>query len=194
MINEVVAIEVSRIDGAELVELNVQHNQDKLNMVITVRTTSLLRYEQVTELQKSIATSLQKPVSLKVNQVFAEQFDPLVPPTFTPTLTLTPTNTPGPAPTATLTPTYVPTFTSTPTLTATPASVQIVNVVLPKMNIYQSPNGPVIGQVRVGQNLILLYDREEANGLVWVQVMDEEGRIGWIPEIYLKQVTPTPSQ
>ena len=123
---------------------NEANENRMINEVVAIEVS---RYEQVTELQKSIATSLQKPVSLKVNQVFAEQFDPLIPPTFTPTATLTPTS--------------VPTFTSTPTLTATPVSVQIVNAALPKLNIYQSPNGPVIGQARVGQNLILLYNREE---------------------------------
>ncbi len=86
-INEVVAAEVSHMGAAELVELDVKHSPEGLDMVITVRTSTPLRYEQVTELQKSIATSLQKSVSLKVNQVFAEQFDPLIPPTFTPTPT-----------------------------------------------------------------------------------------------------------
>jgi uncharacterized hydrophobic protein (TIGR00271 family) len=200
MINEVVNAEVSKMNGAELVEFDVQHVQGGLSMVVTVRTNTPLRYEQVTELQKSIATSLQQPVSLKVNQVFAEQFDPLIPPTFTPTLTLTPTptltpsNTPGPSLTPTFIPTATSTFTLTPSATSTPGLVQVVNTVIPPLRLYQTPGGPVIGQIRTGQVLTLLYGRQETGGLIWVEVMDNEERIGWIPEAYLFLVTATPSQ
>ncbi len=187
-INEVVRSEVAQLNGAELTELSVQHTQAGLSMVLTVRTSTPLRYDQVVSLQKEIVDALQQQVTLKVNQVFAERLDPLIPPTFTPTPTLTPSNTPGPSPTATFLPT------STPTQTPTPASVQIISNSLPRLNLYQSPSGPIIGQVRVGQNLTLLYGRQEANGLVWVQAMDEEGRIGWIPEAYLIQITNTPNQ
>jgi uncharacterized hydrophobic protein (TIGR00271 family) len=192
-INEVVAAEVSRMNSSELIDLDVQHVQDRLDMIITVRTNTPLRYEQVTELQRSIATNLQKPVSLKVNQVFAEQFDPLIPPTFTPTLTLTPSNTPGPSLTPTFIPTATFTLTSTPTLTPTPGLVQVVATSLPPLRLYQSPGGPEIGVITRGQVLTLLYRRQEAGGLIWVEVMDDDGRIGWIPETYLFPVTVTPS-
>lgn len=200
MINEVVNAQVLKMNGAELVEFNVQRVQDGLSMVITVRTNTPLRYEQVTELQKSIATSLQQPVSLKVNQVFAEQFDPLIPPTFTPTLTLTPTptltptNTPGPSLTPTFIPTVTPTFTLTPSATPAPGLVRVVNTIIPPLRLYQTPGGPVIGQIRAGQVLTLLYGKKELDGLIWVEVMDNEGRIGWMPEAYLFLVTATPSQ
>jgi uncharacterized hydrophobic protein (TIGR00271 family) len=192
-INEVVAAEVSRMNSSELIDLDVQHIQDRLDMIITVRTNTPLRYEQVTELQRSIATNLQKPVSLKVNQVFAEQFDPLIPPTFTPTLTLTPSNTPGPSLTPTFIPTATFTLTATPTLTPTPGLVQVVATSLPPLRLYQSPGGPEIGVITRGQVLTLLYRRQETGGLIWVEVMDEDGRIGWIPETYLYPVTATPS-
>jgi uncharacterized hydrophobic protein (TIGR00271 family) len=193
-INDVVNAEVAAMNGAELIELDVQHTSNKLSMVITIRTNTPLRYEQVTELQRSIATSLQRAVSLKVNQVLAEQFNPLIPPTFTPTLTPTPTNTPGPSPTATFILTATATFTVTPSTTPTPGLVQVVNTAIPQLRIYQSPGGPIIGQIRAGQVLTLLYGRQEFGGLIWVEVMDEEGRIGWIPEIYLIQIAPTPTQ
>jgi uncharacterized hydrophobic protein (TIGR00271 family) len=192
-INEVVKAEVARMNGAELVDpLIVDHTQNGLSMVITVRTNTPLRYEQVTALQKSIATSLQLPVSLKVNQVFAEQFDPLIPPTFTPTLTLTPTNTPGPSLTPTFIPTATATRTSTPTATPTPGLVQVANTSLPPLKLYQSPGGPEIGVIRSGQVLTLLYGKQEFDGLIWVEVMDSEERLGWIPETYLFSVTATP--
>lgn len=197
-INNVVTMEVSRLPSAELTELDVQHVQDRLDMIVTVRTNTPLRYEQVIELQKSIATGLQQPVSLKVNQVLAEQFDPLVPPTFTPTLTPSPTATPptvtlAPSSTPTLVPTATRTFTPTPTSTPTPGLVQVWVTGLPPARLYQGPSGPVIGEMRPGQMLTLLYGTDEVGGLIWVEVMDEEGRVGWIPLFYLIAVTATPS-
>ena len=64
---------------------------------------------------------------------------------------------------------------------------------LPRLQLYQSPNGPVIGQIRSGQVLTLLYGNQDLAGLIWVEVMDSEGRVGWIPEIYLNSITATPS-
>ncbi len=192
-INEVVNTEVARLN-VELVELNVSHLANGLDMIITIRTNSALHYEQVAALQKTIVNGLHIPISLKVNQIFAEQLDPLVPPTSTWTPTLTPSNTPGPSPTVTpspLPPTATSTFTAT--ATSTPGLGQVIGTGLPRLQIYQSPNGPVIGQIRAGQMVTLLYGRQEAGGLIWVEVMDAEGRIGWVPEIYLKMVTATPS-
>lgn len=190
-INEVVNAKIEELTGAEILELTVLHTQEGLGLVITAQTGVPLKYEQVVALQKAIATELQQQVTLRINQVFAERLDPLVPPTFTATPTPTLTFTPGPSPTATLTPSPVPTLTPSPTSTPTPANVQIVSTILPKMNLYQSPGGPVIGAIRVGQNLTQLYGREELNGIIWAQVVDDEGRVGWLPEVYLKQVTPT---
>ena len=51
----------------------------------------------------------------------------------------------------------------------------------------------MIGQIRAGQMLTLLYSRQERDGLIWVEVMDDEGRIGWILEFYLIPVTLTPT-
>ncbi len=192
-INDVVKSEVMSVNGAELIELNVQHVTGGLSMILTLRTDNPLRYEQVVDLQRAIVGELRKPISLKVNQVFAERLDPLVPPTFTPTPTPTLTNTPGPSPTVTFIPTATLTLTPTPTSTPTPGSVKVITLKFPQLQLYQSPGGPVIGQIKVGQTLTLLYGREEVNGLVWVQVMDEEGRVGWIPEAYLIQITPTPN-
>lgn len=193
-VNEVVTAEIARMNDAELVDLDVQHTLQGVDMVITVRTNVPLHYEQVTELQKSIATNLQQPVTLKVNQVLAEQFDPLVPPTLTLTPTLIPSVTPGPSltPTFNSTATSTRTFTATPTATPTPGLVQVVATALPPLRLYQSPGGPEISIVRPGQILTLLYARQQTRGIVWVEVMDAEGRIGWIPESYIIEVTITP--
>lgn len=196
LINEVVKTQVGQTK-AELVELVTRRGPNGLDMVVTVRTNAPLRYEQVVALQQGIVDNLHQPVSLKINQIFAEQLDPLIPPTptFTPTATLT--FTPGPSPTvtpsATFTATATATFTPTSTNTPTPALAQVLNTTLPRLQLYQTPGGPVIGPIYPGQGLAILYGRQEAGGLMWVEVMDSEGRIGWIPEIYLKLVTATPS-
>ena len=197
LINTVVVREVEKLSGAQLVDLKVIHRDGGLDMIITIRTNASLDYFEVVALQKAIVDGINRPVSLKIEQVIAEQLDPLVPPTPTMTPLPTFTHTPGPSPTATasptVTPTATPTMTSTPTLTPTPAMAEVVRTVLPILQLYQSPRGPVIGQLLPGQSLTVLYDRQVYNGLVWLEVMDGDGRVGWIPEIYLKQVTPTPA-
>ncbi len=198
LINTVVTREVEKLGGAQLVDLQILHSDSVLDMVITIRTNAPLDYQDVVSLQKAIVDGINRPVSLKVDQVFAEELDPLVPPT--PTITSSPTNThtPGPSPTATLSPTPIPSITPTltpvPTFTATPTPAfgEVVRATLPALQLYQSPGGPVIGRLLAGQPLTILYDRQEFMGLIWVEVMDGDGRIGWIPEAYLKMVTLTP--
>lgn len=191
LINTVVAAEVQKLNDAELVDLEVIHLDGDLDMVITIRTHTALRYEQVVALQEAIVAGLNRPVSLKVEQVFAEQLDPLIPPTPTPTPLPTSTPTPGPSPTPTATPTATPTVTPSPT--PTPAQGQVMLPTLPSLLIYQSPGGPVIGTLQEGEVLTILYGRQVYDGLLWVQVQDEEGRLGWVPRIYLTLVTPEPT-
>ena len=159
-------------------------------MVITLRSSTPLSYQQVVDLQKNIVAVLKQPVSLKVNQVLAEQLDPLIPPTLTPTLRLTDT----PSATSTTTPSLTPTPTRTPTQTPTPAIVEARVTPLSLLRLYQSPGGPAIRRIYTGDVLSLLYAKQELNGVVWVQVMDNAGIVGWVPEIYLQLVTPPPSQ
>jgi uncharacterized hydrophobic protein (TIGR00271 family) len=213
LINTVVADEVRSLGGAELVELNVNRNGFGLDMVVTVRTGSSLRYEQVVKLQKAIVDGIHMPVSLKVSQVIAENLDPLIPPTRTFTPTLTSTSTLGPSPTAThtstptlttsptvtntatstLTPIPSPTSTSTPapSFTPTPSEGEIIRFSLPDQRIYQRPGGPIIGYLYAGQKVTILYGREINNGLTWVEIRDAEGRLGWIPEVFIQILLPT---
>ena len=195
LINSVVHAEVSKINNAELTEIRINRNGPALDMVLTIRTNSALRYEQVTELQKAIVTGIDMPISLKVNQVIAERLDPLVPPTPTPTSTVTPSATPGPSPTATrtptLTPTTLPSSTSTPTLTATPIPTQtptqtptvsqgrIVYTLFPAPKIYQNPGGPVIGDLYFQQSVTILYRKVLFGGLTWIEIQDF-GRENWV--------------
>lgn len=209
LINTVVSQQIAALDGAELVDLQYDRNGEILNMELTVRTARGLRYDQVVTLQRAIVDGLQTQVSLIVNQVLAEKLDPLIPPTPTRTPTSTFTVTPGPSPTATATITRTPTVTSSPTFTASPTATYTPTATatytptpydlsarltqLPGFVLRQSPGGPVIGTLRNNQTLTVLYGRMTLNGLVWVEVRDPEGRIGWVPEIYLLAFTPTPT-
>lgn len=208
-INTVVQDQVHLLGDAELLEFNLTRLGDSLDLVLTVRTNSPLRYEQVVSLQEGLVDQLKRPVSLKVNQIFAERLDPLVPPTLTPTPTNTRTATAGPSPTATYTKTptatststatitatttETPLPTSTPTQTVTPHQAKAFSPILPIMQIYQYPGGPVIGPLRVNQQITVLYRHQLYMGLVWVEIQDQEGRVGWVPEVYVRALTPTPT-
>jgi len=187
----VVSQEVEKLDGARLEDIEVTHLDDGLSMVIVIRTSSSLEYEQVVSLQEAIVDGLNMPVSLRVEQILSEEMDPLIPPTPTSTPTITSTSTPGPSPT--FTPSRTSTPTSTATQTSTPSTGQVILTGIPPLSLYQSPGGPVIGQLRIGQALTILYDRKDEGGIFWIMVMDGEGRIGWIPEIYLQIIVPTAS-
>ena len=158
--------------------------------MITLRTSKPLSYQDVDALQRNIAVKLQRPVAVVVNQVLASRLDPLVPPTQTPTstpVTLTPTVTPSATATATSTATL------TPSPTATPASAKITNSGGSAVDLLQAPGGPSIGKLKPGAGITVLYATQVAQGLVWTQVEDAEGRIGWIPQIRLAIVTLTPT-
>jgi uncharacterized hydrophobic protein (TIGR00271 family) len=197
LISEVVSKEVDQLFHAELVELDVYHLNGELDLIITIQTNNMLDYQETIALQKAIVKDLNQPVSLKVNQIFVEQLDPLIPPTPTitpsPTLTPTPTYTYTPGPTPTHTPTSTATATATPTNTNTPANAEVWLRVIPGLELYQSPGGPVIGILEEGQVVTVLYRRLEYDNMIWVEVMDPEGRIGWILEIYLVRTTATPT-
>jgi uncharacterized hydrophobic protein (TIGR00271 family) len=208
-IETVLKEEISKLYNAELVEWTPTFNGETLNLNIVVRTVAPLRYEDAVSLQKAIADRLRRPVSLVINQVLAARLDPLMPPTLTPPPTLTRTPTPGPSPTATnsptptatqtstptetATPTLTPTNTSTPTSTPTPSLARAVNPVMPGLRMRQTPGGPVIAVLRQGEPLRVLYGSRIVDGLVWVEVRDSEGRVGWVPQIYLMIITPTPT-
>lgn len=199
LIEDVVTSEVARYD-AELANFDPPTFVDStLHLTLTIRTSEPLSYEDVFQMQKDIAVQLQRPVSVVVNQIFASKLDPLVPPT----LTITPTFTSTPTPvtltvtstsTATSTPTSTPSATSVPpTFTATPSLARITNTNGRLIDLLQSPDGPSIGKLRNGDYITVLYNSDIYNGLVWLQVMDKDGRIGWIPQINFSVVTLTPT-
>lgn len=200
-IETVVRQEVRKANGAELIDLRVDQSGETLQMDLMLRTNEPLQYQDSVALQEAIAGRLQAPVEMVINQVFAAQLDPKVPPTFTPTPTLgpspTPTRTITPTSTRTATPSPSPTSTATstatpiPTVTPTPAIGVIANTQGQGLRLRQSPEGPIIGTLRQGEEVTVLYGYEIINGLVWIEIIDEEGRQGWVPEMYLTVVTLT---
>ncbi|MDO9084593.1 MAG: DUF389 domain-containing protein [Anaerolineaceae bacterium] len=201
-ISQILNEEVNKINNAELVNFSTNQDAETTNIEMTIRTNIPLRYEQVIALQESIVEALNRSVSLRVNQVFAERLDPLIPPTATSSPTPTSTSTPGPSPTTTFTatatatftatssPTFLPTSTVTPTFT--PAQARVFASSVPLMRLYQSPGGPVIGTLRSNQLLTVLPDEVVFENILWVKVIDEEGREGWVPKIYVFELTSTP--
>jgi len=191
LIEVVVQDEVAKFN-AELTGLQPVQNGDNLHLTMTLRVSRQLRYEDVVALQEEIALRLQRPVSIVVNQIVAAQLDPLVPPTFTVTptaATYTPTVTATPTATVTQTPSVTPV---PPTPTATPQLAEIPRN-SGRLDLVQSPGGPSIGQVKAGELVTIMYETQVYDGLVWLQVVDSEGRIGWLPQIHLMVVTYTPT-
>jgi uncharacterized hydrophobic protein (TIGR00271 family) len=221
VINRILTDVVELDENAEVVEWNVDRTAESLHIFLTIRTLRPLSYQQGLEIQNVIGDRLQReadinlPVEILINQILTVRLDPRIPPTATPTPTPsntpteTPTNTPGPSPTPTGTPTQTPTETATPTAsdtptatptktptpteTPTPAMGQVVAGLYPGPQLRQYPNGPAIATLVVGEPLTVLYGLEVAGGIVWVEVMDSAGRIGWIPQVYLMVFTPVPT-
>lgn len=202
-VESIIREEVANLGHPDLLEMQVEREGENLNISLVLRTLSPLRYEDSVTLQEALASRLQIPIAVVINQVFAAALDPLVPPTLTPTPIPTKTFTPGPSPTATLTrtprpsitltltSTRTPTHTLTPTYTTTPYSAQAINTQLPGLALRQWAAGPEIARIRNLQLLTVLYRYEIVEGMVWIEVRDEEGRIGWIPQVYIVTLTPT---
>ena len=207
LINNIIENEIEQNPNAELAELFIARSEQGIQVEVTIRSNVRLAYSQVLSLQEALVARLDKPISLIVNHIQAETLDPLIPPTQTPTATVTRTPTPGPSPTRTASPTSTPTQTPTSTMTPlpsatpteipptpTPQTARVIRTGIPPYNnLYQEPGGPVIATLQINSALTVLNETAIYEGLVWVRVIDEEGRIGWFPQRYLEFPTPTPS-
>ena len=193
----------------------IQDNEAGLELHLTVRSQSQLPYQRVVDLQRGIATRLQREVALKLVVIPTTELDPLVPPTLTstatPTLTFTPgpsatptaTQTPSPTKTATptatatatftATPTWTPTSTDTPTVTPTPTptftptplSVNVSGTGFAGLMLRDIPNGEIIAGLHEGEALELYFPRQVIDGLEWAQVRTTAGELGWVVTRYL---------
>lgn len=192
LINAVVDREVALLPNVQLEETSFVNGSGVLDLRLTLHTSRSLYWQEIVSLQEAIASGLNREVSLKVEQVLFRELDPLVPPTLTPTLTpgpsATPTMTRTPLPTSTATPTQTPEPTLTPTATATPEPFQarIIWPDTPDLTLYQEPGGPSIGRLYFSQTVTVFHDQENYDGLVWVKIRDEQGRIGGCPKTIWK--------
>lgn len=202
-IHAAVAAELSSLPDMQLVEINARSESSTLHLRITARSSRQPTYQQVVDLQTAIATRLQRPTALQLIVIPMTQLDPLVPPTFTPTPTPTATQTPSATPSATatstptatatqtLTPTATPTSTQTatpsptPTETPTPVPAVIANTGGLGAFLRDAPGGKVIAALPEGTPVAILYRREIANNMEWVEVRDAQGRIGWVAAQFL---------
>ena len=216
IIDDAIIQNLPSLGNVELVGWSSSQEENTLKINLTLRTNKLLRIEDTTTFQGAVGASMQsgdalgesEKVQILFNQILVERLDPLLPPTATHTSTVTFTPTPGPSstatlthtptathtpmPTHTLTPTLTRTASATPTGTPTPMQAQAVNASLPSLRLLQSPGGPAIGPLLGrGARLTILYGYQIVNGIAWVEVQDEQGRVGWVPQVYLQVVTPT---
>ena len=202
-ISEVVTQEVE-LFGVALSDMDWLEFEDIYNITITILVSEPLAefgYEDSLQLQENITARLQETVALKVNKIFANRLDPAIPPTPTPTATIGPSPTPTetmvpvtetPTPTQTSSPTPTATYTQTLTPTGTPVHANASNMYLAGIYMYLFPGGPEVGFLDKGSSVSILYGYEVYEGWVWVDVIDEQGRTGWVPLFYL--VTATPEQ
>jgi uncharacterized hydrophobic protein (TIGR00271 family) len=195
-INQVARAQVEGRDG-ELTDLDWIEVEDILQINITIRVSEYLTHGASVEIQDALANELQRVVELNINQINVARLDPKSPPTPTPTLTVgpspTPTITPTVTPTLTLTPTASPTPTDTPTPTVTPTPGLAVVTERNGVDLHQSPGGPVIGRILRGETFRVLYGYEIVGGWVWIEIQDQEGRIGWVPQYLTQLITATPT-
>lgn len=158
-----------------------------LTISITVRSSQNIPYQTVVDLQKNLATTLERPVALQLIAVPITKLDPLVPPTATYTPTLgpspTPTNTLTPTnpPTATATITSTPTETATPTPTITPILAAIIGTDGKGIYMRDEPNGKITFILPEGALVQLTGNRATTRITLWIEVKDLLGRTGWLP-------------
>jgi len=194
-----VQAELNALPDARLVEITTDASNSTVQLDVTLRASRQPFYQEVVDFQSGIATRLQRPVALHLVVIPMTVLDPLVPPTHTPTPTSGPTATATktPAPTATLTPTpsetpmptFTPTTSATPTYTATstPHPARIVGTGGRGVFLRVSPGGEVLPGAFLdeGASIFLLYQRQELNGIVWLQVRDAQGREGWVKAMFV---------
>ena len=194
--HEAVAAELEKLPFAQLVDVVTTSRESSLHLLVTVRTSRLLTYQEVVELQEAVATQFQRPIEMELIDVPMIRVDPKLPPTFTPTFTPGPSATPTPRPTATPSPkppTHTPTITPTPTDTATPTLTSTPTPVLAYIAnsggkgilLRESPAGEVSGSLPEGAPVQILYRTQTVNNARWIEVRDVLDRTGWVQAQFL---------
>ncbi len=208
-VTDVTTAAVDNLPGAALENVKLVKVDDNgvMHLQVTVSATRKIRYDETVRLQEEIATNLQRPVRLTLRVIPITDLNPFIPPTFTPTPTPTPTlrstSTATPSPTATATPTptntSTPSPTVTPTATATPTSTPVPTATptpTPAMatvsgtggrgiHLRWTPGGEIAGVLPEGTVVQILGGPVQNEGIQWVKVRDDKGRVGWVDGEYL---------
>ncbi|MBE9470695.1 MAG: DUF389 domain-containing protein [Chloroflexi bacterium] len=194
------AEEIATMGQVELANWQITGDDGQtVHLEVHVRATRPVLHQETVDLQERVALRLQRPVALVLTVIPTIQLNPFVPPTFTPTptpgpiSTPTPTSTPSPTPTLSPTPTDTPTPTPTPTPTSTPAPTLTPTPVVAVVSgtggrglfLRRTPGGAIARTLREGERVELLYRSETTDGVEWVEVRDEQGRIGWVATKYI---------
>jgi hypothetical protein len=175
-----------------------------------------LQKQVANRLQRPVALRLTVIPITQLDPFVPPTFTPTAMPTATPTATLLPTagpsGTPTSTPPATDVATHTPTHTATgaPTSTATdmPTSVPTSTVthtpaptILPTptpitalilgtggqgLRIRQTPGGTIAGVLQEGDPVEILYRRQAVDDLQWIEIRDQEGRVGWVAAQYVQ--------
>ncbi len=187
LVQDTVAAEIATLPDAQLLDVNLDQVGTVLHIKVTILTTRPPVYKEVVSLQEEFALQLDQPVALQLVVVPGTRLDPLVPPTRTPTLTSTPTGLPTVTntPTATLRPTRTQTPTPTSTFTPTAVLAYIANTGGKGVFVYDSPQGKIITSLAEGWPIQILYRREIVKGYEWLEIRQLDGKVGWVPAIYV---------
>jgi uncharacterized hydrophobic protein (TIGR00271 family) len=176
----------------EVVEL-----QERLASVLNRTVALVLSVIPSTQLDALIPPTPTYTPEPGATATFTASPTPTPTPTYTPTYspsptasftpTPTPSHTPTATPTHTTTPTPTPTHTPTPTPTPTPMLAEVGGTGGLGVWMYRQPGlkGDKITAWRDGTVMIIADGPVEADGYLWIQVIDPKGRLGWIPERYL---------
>jgi uncharacterized hydrophobic protein (TIGR00271 family) len=206
---------LNRVELDSWEEVGTTTDDEPIQLQVRVRSPRTISYQEVVQLQERIAHRLQRPVALQLSVIRTTRLNPFEPPTptptprpgSTPTMTpsLTPTWTPTSSPTATPSPTRTPaptvthtptpsdtplptpSHTATATPSPTPALAEVGGTGGQGVWMYRQP-GLRSGKVtawRDGTVMVLAGGLVEADGYLWLEVVDPRGRTGWIPNRYL---------
>jgi len=185
--------QLSHVSDSTLVGFDKSWTGDHLNIVASIRSPEELQYQDAIAVQEALAERLDEPVALVFLIVPVTRLDPLAPPTHTPrpevarppTTSPTPTHTALPSPTAL--PTYTPAPTATTVPTATPVSYAVIGATGGRGVFFRHLPGmsPIVTALRDGTRVQLTGERVESDGRTWVEVILEDGRVGWVAESYL---------
>ncbi len=193
--------EVTNLPGATLVEWQLGSeaaNDETLQLNITLRVPTALKYADARKLQEEVARRLERPVALAIDMVPSTQLRAYVPPPPTPTAPPTPTGAPTATatspptatPTSTPRPTQTPSPTATPTVTPTPIAtpwlMTVAEIAANGLRVRYSPGGLILERLPAGSTVTILERPVSVEDNTWYHIFSAEKHLaGWVSGEYL---------